>query len=144
MSPARTRPLLAPLLAIVSLTFSIYGFFIAPPLTLTRDSGAQQWETRMKALKQALPPGVMVVGYVSDLDLLSNPTQEDFFTEQDEYPLTAYSLAPRMVQRGLEQEWVIGNFTNPAFRDYLDARLPAGYDLQEVGFGIYLIRVRRP
>lgn len=144
MSPARVRPVLALLLAAVSLVLSLYGFFIAPPLNLTRDSGAQQWETRMKALKQALPPDVMTVGYVSDLDLLPNPTREDFFAEQDEYPLTAYSLAPRMVQRGLQHEWVIGNFTNPAFRDYLDARLPAGYELQEIGFGMYLIRVRRP
>ncbi len=138
------RILLAIVLTVVSLLSGLYGFFVKPPLELTRDSGAQNWETRMKPVKQALPTEVKTVGYVSDLDLIDNPTRENFFAEIDEFSLTAYSMIPRMVRQGLNYEWIIGNFNKPEFRKYLDKNLPSGYELRDMGFGIYLIHVNTP
>ncbi len=98
----------------------------------------------MKPVKQALPTEVKTVGYVSDLDLIDNPTRENFFAEIDEFSLTAYSMIPRMVRQGLNYEWIIGNFNKPEFRKYLDKNLPSGYELRDMGFGIYLIHVNTP
>jgi hypothetical protein len=93
----------------------------------------------MRPIKQALPDDVQVLGYVSDLDLLINPTWKQILTEVDEYPLTMYSMTPRLVQHGTNFEWIIGNFNNPEFQDFLDQKLLPGYELQSMGFGIYLI-----
>jgi hypothetical protein len=49
-----------------------------------------------------------------------------------------------LVRRGLNYEWVIGNFTNPNFQEFLDERLSSGYELKSMGFGIYLIHVEKP
>ena len=131
-------------LSVVSLLSGFYGFFIKPSPVFMMNSGAQAWEARMKPVKLALPKDVQELGYVSDLDLLINPTQEQLFTEVDEFPLTMYSMTPRNVQHGLGFEWIIGNFTQPGFKDYLDTNLPKGYELQSMGFGIYLIRNNAP
>ena len=131
-------------LSVVSLLSGFYGFFIEPSPVLVMNSGAQGWEARMKPVKLALPEDVQELGYVSDLDLLINPTQAQIFAEVDEFPLTMYSMTPRQVQHGLGFEWIIGNFTWPEFKDYLDTNLPNGYELQSMGFGIYLIRNNAP
>lgn len=131
-------------LSVVSLLSGFYSFFIKPSPVFMMNSGAQAWEARMKPVKLALPKDVQELGYVSDLDLLINPTQGQLFTEVDEFPLTMYSMTPRSVQHGLGFEWIIGNFTKPGFKDYLDMNLPNGYELQSMGFGIYLIRNNAP
>lgn len=131
-------------LSVISLVSGLHSFFVEPSLVLVRNSGVQSWEARMKPVKLALPKDVQELGYVSDLDLLINPTQEQLFTEVDEFPLTMYSMTPRNVQQGLGFEWIIGNFTKPGFKDYLDTNLPNGYELQSMGFGIYLIRNNAP
>ncbi|GAB4483334.1 MAG: hypothetical protein OHK0031_06530 [Anaerolineales bacterium] len=115
------------------------AFWLIPPPVLTRETGVSGWEARLEPLKRALPAELRVVGYVSDLDLLQNPSQEEIFKEIDELPLTQYSLAPILVRPGLNEEWLIGNFTRPGMKAYLDAQLPAGYEIQSFGFGIYLI-----
>jgi len=114
----------------------------APPAVLTRDAGVSAWEARLEPLKRALPENTRVLGYVSDLDLLENPDQNQIFNEIDELPLTQYSLAPILVRPGADEEWLIGNFTRPEMNTYLQTRLPGGYDIQSFGFGIYLIHRR--
>jgi len=131
-------------LAVISLLSGFYAFFFKPPAVLLRDSGAEAWEQRMKPVKRALPADVWQVGYISDLDLVTDLIEQQFFTELDEFPLTMYSMAPRLVSRGLNFEWIIGNFTNPDFEKFLDENLPNGYELQNLGFGIYLVHVEQP
>ena len=126
-------------LSIFSIISGFYAFFIDPPAVLIRDSGAQQWEERMKPVKVALPDDVQELGYISDVDLLADPTWEQAFTEVDEFPLTMYSMIPRLVRHGTSYEWIIGNFTNEEFQFFLDENLLPGYELQSMGFGIYLI-----
>jgi len=95
-----------------------------------------KWEKRVKSVLEHAPGNVEVFGYVADWDI---PASEYDIIDQDtEYTLTQYALAPRKVQPGLDHEWIIGNFTVPGFRDWLDKKLPS-YEIIELGFGIYLI-----
>ena len=102
---------------------------------LFKDS-VSKWEKRVKPVLDRIPESISVLGYVADWDM---PDSEYDIIDQDtEYTLTQYALAPRIVEPGLDHEWMIGNFTNPGFRDWLDKNLPS-YEITEIGFGIYLI-----
>jgi hypothetical protein len=95
-----------------------------------------KWEARIHRVLAHLPSDANEIGYVADWDI---PGMEyDLVDQETEYTLTQYALAPRMVQPGLDHEWIIGNFTSIGFRDWLDKNL-ASYEIIEMGFGIYLI-----
>jgi hypothetical protein len=95
-----------------------------------------KWEARVHRVLVHLPSDTKEIGYVADWDI---PGMEyDLVDQETEYTLTQYALAPRRVQPGLDQEWIVGNFTSPNFRDWLDKNL-SSYEIIEVGFGIYLI-----
>jgi hypothetical protein len=95
-----------------------------------------KWEARIHRVLAHLPSDIQEIGYVADWDI---PGMEyDLVDQETEYTLTQYALAPRMVQPGLNHEWIVGNFTSPNFRDWLDKNL-SSYEIIEVGFGIYLI-----
>jgi hypothetical protein len=95
-----------------------------------------KWEKRVKPILDHVPSNITLFGYVADWDI---PGSEYNIVDQDnEYTLTQYALAPRIVQPGLDHEWIIGNFTNRDFRDWLDKNL-SSYEIIEIGFGIYVI-----
>jgi len=95
-----------------------------------------KWEKRVKAVLNHVPNNVTEFGYVADWDI---PNSGYNIIDQDnEYTLTQYALAPRIVQPGLDHEWIIGNFTYPGFRDWLAKNL-SSYKITEIGFGIYVI-----
>ena len=95
-----------------------------------------KWEKRVLRVLDHVPEDITVFGYVADWNI---PDSGFIAIDQDqEYVLTQYALAPRMVELGLEHEWIIGNFIFPGFKDWLDQKLPS-YELIEIGFGIYLI-----
>ncbi len=99
------------------------------------------WEIRIQRVINVLPENVTVIGYLADWDLpgdTSNPVDQD-----NEYMLTQYALAPINVVPGIEQEWILGNFTTPNFQVWLDQTL-TDYELVEFGYGIYLIRRTMP
>ena len=78
------------------------------------NNSVDRWEKRMQPVRNNLPEGITLVGYAADWDI---PGSEYNPIDQDaEYVLTQYSLAPIMVQPGLEQEWIIGNFLHPGFQ----------------------------
>jgi hypothetical protein len=95
-----------------------------------------KWEERIHRVLAHLPSDTNEIGYIADWDIPG--TEYDPVDQETEYTLTQYALAPRMVQPGLDHEWIIGNFTSPDFRDWLDQNL-ASYEIIEIGFGIYLI-----
>lgn len=102
----------------------------------SRQDPVSKWETRLQPVLERLPDHIDVLGYVADWDL---PDAEYNPVDQEtEYTLTQYALAPRALQPGLEQEWIIGNFTKSGFQDWLDEQLPS-YEITEMGFGLYLI-----
>ena len=95
-----------------------------------------RWEKRVESVRRHIPGDTKVVGYVADWDI---PGMGYNLVDQDaEYTLTQYALAPLMVEPGLGHEWIIGNFTGPGFREWLDEQL-SSYEIREIGFGIYVI-----
>ena len=100
-----------------------------------------KWEQRVKRVLDHVPSNVTEFGYAADWDL---PNSDYNLVDQDnEYTLTQYALAPRIVQPGLEHEWIIGNFTQPGFEDWLKNKL-SSYKITDLGFGIYLIHRTAP
>jgi len=95
-----------------------------------------KWEKRVKAVLNQVPDTVTEFGYAADWDIPDSGY--DLIDQDNEYTLTQYALAPRIVQPGLNHEWIIGIFTNPGFRDWLDKKL-LSYKITGIGFGIYLI-----
>jgi hypothetical protein len=102
---------------------------------VSKDS-VSKWEKRVRPVLEHVPDDVTVLGYVAEWNIPGS--EYDIIDQETEYTLTQYALAPRMVQPGLEHEWIIGNFTKPGFRDWLDKNLPP-YEIIEIGFGIFLI-----
>jgi hypothetical protein len=100
-----------------------------------------KWEKRVKPVLDHIPSTVTELGYLADWDIPDSGY--DLIDQDNEYTLTQYSLAPRIVQPGLDHEWIIGNFTNTKFRDWLDQNL-SSYKLTEIGFGIYVIHRTLP
>ena len=100
--------------------------------TSTRDPFQVQPQTeRFRGVMESLPPAT-VVGYMTDLEPTDRSAPIIFRTAQ-------YTLAPRLLQPGTAQEWVIGNFSKA-----LDFRaMGAGKGLQLVqdfGNGVVLYR----
>lgn len=95
-----------------------------------------KWEKRVRTTLDHIPGNATVVGYVADWDIPNS--QYNIIDQENEYTFTQYALAPRMVQPGLDHEWIIGNFTHAGFQDWLDKNLPS-YEIIEIGFGIYVI-----
>jgi hypothetical protein len=127
------------LLVVASFAMGAYSFFVAPALVLKRNDGVRTWEARMLPIKAKIPASVKIVGYISDQDIDKTWESKGNLTEVDEYPLTQYALAPLIVLRGVNFEWIIGNFTLPRFKMFLDTQINAPYSLDPIGFGIYLI-----
>jgi hypothetical protein len=97
------------------------------------------WDTRIHDLREALPSGVDQVGYLEMSDILES---EKFDVE--EFLLTQYALAPAALQRGLESEWIVGNFPKDVeFTPWLNSRI-SKYTLRSFGFGLHLIHVIEP
>lgn len=100
-----------------------------------------KWEKRVRVVLDHVPSEVTSFGYVADWDIPNSGY--DLIDQDNEYTLTQYALAPRIVQPGLDHEWIIGNFTQPGFQDWLDQNL-GSYKIKEMGFGIYLIHRTSP
>lgn len=97
------------------------------------------WETKIARVK--LPPDVgNEIGYVADWDI--NPDYAPI-DQDEEYVLTQYALAPRIVKRGENYEWLIGNFTLPGANDWLSQHFKDA-KIHYYGYGIYLIHRLRP
>ncbi len=71
---------------------------------LNRDRFAVQIQpSRFRGVVETVPASA-VIGYITDLDPKSTSATVIFRTAQ-------YALAPRLLQLGSAQEWVIGNFS---------------------------------
>jgi len=103
---------------------------------LVKNNSVTKWEKRIKSVLDYIPQDVKVVGYVADWDLPG--VQYDLVDQDAEYVLTQYTLAPLMIQPGFEQEWIIGNFVEAGFQEWLDENLD-DYEFINFGRGIYLI-----
>ncbi len=98
----------------------------------TRDPFQVQAQTeRFRGVMEVLPASA-VVGYVTDLQPTDRSATIIFRTAQ-------YTLAPRILQPGTAQEWVIGNFSKAL--DFRAAGAGKGLQLvQDYGNGVVLYR----
>lgn len=96
------------------------------------------WEERTNRIRAALPPDVFATGYLEKADIPGVVARYDDL----EFFIVQYGMAPVVVSPGFGPEWTIGNFGNAApvaaIRTWLDGEL-GSFDLQDLGFGIYLI-----
>ena len=95
-----------------------------------------EWERRFAPLKKAMPFTRGTVGYVSD----SPVTGIDYYNPDDqiEYTLTQYVMAPIIVRKGADREWVIGNFSKQGYEDWIRAN-PEPFEVTSLNYGVYLI-----
>ena len=107
------------------------------PRLITND-GVYDWDTRLSALRADLPPDVDVVGYISDWDITPDYNYPD---NETEYVLTQYVMAPVVVARGEDQDWVIANLSPKDFEKWA-ATLPA--DIEVIQYPLSLFLVHRP
>ncbi len=86
---------------------------------------------RLANVRAALPPNA-VIGYISDIPA-DNPLSGPVFT------VTAYQLAPRIIQMGDSYAVVLGNFTKPA--DFASVGRQHGLRVErDFGNGVVLFR----
>ena len=96
-----------------------------------------QWEERFEPLSARLPFVRGVVGYVSDADV---PGSEfDSANDAGEYVLTQYAVAPIIIVRGSDQEWLIANLNQASFGRW-QSEHGADWELVSQGAGLYLLR----
>lgn len=87
--------------------------------------------TRFEALLSSLPEDAEI-GYVTDAPPGSGADAGMFLSAQ-------YVLAPRLLRRGVAQDWVLGNFGHPA--DFPSLGRSLGLRLQQdFGEGVVLFR----
>lgn len=129
----------APLaLAVLSLVLAAYQFaltFSSGEWRNSSDEMVSKWEDRVQALHEALPAGVSQVGYVDDAALGGDASQLDV----NEFQLMQYSVAPVAIQAGMGHEWIVGNFRDDENLEAWLAEELGTFELQEFGFGLYLI-----
>jgi hypothetical protein len=95
-----------------------------------------EWERRMAPLREALPIARGFVGYVSDSSVACfDCTNLD---DQIEYTLTQYALAPIIVNKGTDYEWIVGNFGKGTFTAWSQLH-PGEFDILRFPYGVYLI-----
>ena len=94
------------------------------------------WEVRMAPLKKVLPISQGYIGYVSD----SSAACFDCLNVDDqiEFALTQYALAPIIVNKGIDYEWVIGNFGKGTYAAWAQDH-GGEFAAQHFPYGIYLL-----
>lgn len=131
----RTFPFVLAFLVLALTLYQTATTYFAGEWRNPSDEMVTKWEGRVQALREALPPGMTVVGYVDD----SSFSGESSDFDANEFQLMQYSLAPVALQTGTDHEWLIGNFRSD---EDLAARLQEEFGAHEVqgfGFGLYLI-----
>lgn len=94
-----------------------------------------KWDERIQPLRQFLPPGTTLVGYL-DKSMIDKKTA---VFDGEEFFLMQYSIAPVVLHLGFKQPWIIGNFDKDTkFRPWLNSRIK-NYEVQSFGAGLYLI-----
>lgn len=105
------------------------------------DSSSQviaNWDGKIQAIREFLPQDITIVGYLEksmingQVDIFAGFDGEEFFLMQ-------YSMAPVVLDPGVNQPWIVGNFDNDTdFHPWLDENL-GNYEIQNFGYSLYLI-----
>ncbi|MBI9051811.1 MAG: hypothetical protein JEZ00_20500 [Anaerolineaceae bacterium] len=107
------------------------------PQEINKDANSM-WRERLEALLDDIPESG-TIGYMSEQDI---PGME--FNEVDtneEYVLTQYFLAPRILVQSTQYSYVIGNFADLEIKNDSQIEQLTGLEvLSSYGYGIYLLR----
>ncbi len=87
---------------------------------------------RLAQVIPTLPPDIKAIGYVTDAAAGSTLDATLFGTAQ-------YTLAPLLLERGPNAEWVLGNFSTPAGEQAAIAT-PALRLVRDLGNGVVIFR----
>jgi hypothetical protein len=117
-----------------SVTYLIERIQAWNPELITHD-GVYDWDTRLSVLRADLPADVKVVGYISDWDITPD---YNYPNNETEYVLTQYTMAPVVVARRGDQEWVIVNLAPKDFETWR-ATQPADIDVTKYPLGLFLV-----
>lgn len=99
------------------------------------------WNAKFAKIKKALPAETKTVGYLADWDI----PDSDYYNADlyNEYVLTQYALAPIIVVRGSNYEWVIGNLTPEGYQIWRKTTQEK-YDVVFSKYGLYLFHRIEP
>jgi len=117
-----------------SLSFLAASIQAWNPRLITHD-GVYDWDARLSGLRAALPRDVNAVGYIADWDVLPRYNYAD---NETEYVLTQYAMAPVVVTRGAQAQWVIVNLKPKDYQAWI-ASQPSSLQVKEYGPGLYLV-----
>ena len=94
-----------------------------------------EWERRFARLKEVFPLTRGVVGYISDPDVSGYPYGPD---DELEFNLTQYTMAPLIIHKGTNFEWIIGVLSNSVYQDWAQSH-GAEFKSTFYKYNIYLI-----
>jgi hypothetical protein len=107
------------------------------PEFISNDKVSYYDNRRLAALRANLPAHVKTVGYIDDLDVLPFSKSRSA-NDETELVLTQYVLAPVIVNRGDNAEWVILNLTPQAYDTWIQQQ-PQNIQVTDCGFRIFLV-----
>ena len=96
-----------------------------------------QWEKRFEPIKKDLPPDNQVIGYVTDWDIPGATYYEA--NTKTEYILTQFTMAPIVVSRNTNFEWVLVNTDVDNFNIWIESQ-SGEYEVITYGYNLYLVR----
>ena len=100
------------------------------------------WAQRIEKVQEGLPPNNKTIGYLTESDIPGiefNPIDHD-----EEYVMTQYFLAPRIIAQGAGYDFVMGNFADPRITP-ADFEMLYGLKLiAQFSGGIYLFEREQP
>lgn len=135
------------LLVLASLASSL-GLLYRTRLRWQAQAGAREpvsaWDARLARMRAAISLRSGTIGYIGDWDLVAMDPDSDQFAEQEtEYILTQYALAPLVLKRGDDFEWVVANLSPSAYSAWR-ASLTGQFKLLEFGFDFHLLHRLAP
>lgn len=138
------------LLLLITMTAAVFSSSVVQMLRYRQQAQAVQqngddlthWAERLAPLIPYLPESG-VFGYISERDI---PGLKFNATDQgEEFAMTQYVLAPRILEQGLTRELVVGNLGGLSPDEASAAAAPLGLRLErDFGYGIYLFRRAEP
>jgi hypothetical protein len=135
------------LLVLASLASSL-GLLFRTRLSWRAQAGAREpvsaWDERLTRMRAAISLRSGTIGYIGDWDLLAmDPNSDQFADQETEYILTQYALAPLVLKRGDDFEWVVANLSPSAYSAWR-LSLTGDFRLFEFGSDFHLLHRLSP
>jgi hypothetical protein len=100
------------------------------------------WADRLSGLENSLPKGFNIIGYISDGELSGVPY--NLIDHDEEFVMSQYFLAPRVLEFGANRVLVVGNISSPTVTpSYVEGQFNLNL-IKNFGWGIRLYERKRP